>query len=299
MTRRRWCRTLSVGGAAAAVAQWPQPLGGANTRADRCIFILLAGGPSHTDTFDWKPGASFPLAYGLVEQGEVSLPRGLFPRVADELESVAFIRCAKAQSTSHEFAQARLCTGCAPLFTSVPGSRRIGSGFPGYARLHASGRERDFERACAEAARLLFLGARFVEITFDGWDHHAGIYDERNLVHMAREFDRGFGRLLARLHGARTLDSTLVVAAGEFGRKGGPLNRRAGRDHSLTHTIVLAGAGIQGPRIIGATDGSGERITNFGWHGNRPVYAEDLAATIYDALGLPATSGTPVRAIWA
>ena len=60
-----------------------------------------------------------------------------------------------------------------------------------------------------------------------------------------------------------------------------------GRDHhKYAMSVVLMGGGVKGGRVIGATDANGERITDPGWHMQRAVYMEDIASTIYSALGI-------------
>lgn len=149
-----------------------------------------------------------------------------------------------------------------------------------------------FGNACITARNLLRadLGTRFVQITIGGWDNHAGIYtgalNAANANSVARQFDTALGTLLADLKNDGLLDQTLVVALGEFGRTVGTLNQQGGRDHHLQQSVMLAGARIRGPRVIGSTDSVGRDTAETGWHRDRPVRPEDIAATIYSALGI-------------
>src|SRR5436190_6964253 len=93
-----------------------------------------------------------------------------------------------------------------------------------------------FGNACITARNLLRadLGTRFIQITFGSWDHHTNIYGANTqLAVMAKQFDGGLGTLIADLKTDGTLDQTLIVAQGEFGRTVGPLNSNGGRDHHL------------------------------------------------------------------
>jgi uncharacterized protein (DUF1501 family) len=81
-----------------------------------------------------------------------------------------------------------------------------------------------------------------------------------------------------------------VVAMGEFGRTTGPLNTQSGRDHFLQQSVLFAGAGIRGPKTIGATDDLGRITTEPGWERSRDIRAEDIEATIYSALGIDWTT---------
>jgi len=87
--------------------------------------------------------------------------------------------------------------------------------------------------------------------------------------------------------GSSLLSKTLVLAMGEFGRTPGNLTDIKGRDHwPAVRAGMFAGAGVKGGRLIGATDEQGGKITKFDWHKNRPMYPEDVTATIYSALGI-------------
>jgi uncharacterized protein (DUF1501 family) len=81
-----------------------------------------------------------------------------------------------------------------------------------------------------------------------------------------------------------------VVLYSEFGRTLGPLNAQKGRDHHQRMSIVFAGGGVKGGRILGATDARGETVTDYGWSANRDVRSEDVTATIYSALGIDYTT---------
>jgi uncharacterized protein (DUF1501 family) len=90
----------------------------------------------------------------------------------------------------------------------------------------------------------------------------------------------GFSALLEDLERRGLLDETLVVCLGEFGRTP-QINSQAGRDHwAACNTVVLAGGGIRGGQLHGASDRLGA------YPATSPVTPEDLAATIYHALGI-------------
>lgn len=150
-----------------------------------------------------------------------------------------------------------------------------------------------FGNACITARNLLRanLGTRFIQITTGGWDMHAGIYQGNALnpasaTSTGRQFDAALGTLLADLKADGSLQETLVIAMGEFGRTVGNLNGQAGRDHFLTQSIFVAGAGVKGGSVIGATDREGRNVIEPGWSAYREIRAEDIEATIYSALGI-------------
>jgi len=149
-----------------------------------------------------------------------------------------------------------------------------------------------FGQGCLLARRLVERGTRFVTVNFGGWDHHEKIFD--SLEKKLPEFDRGFATMIQDLHSSGLLSETLVLAMGEFGRSP-KVNEKAGRDHwGPAASMIFAGAGIQGGKVIGATDRTGAQVTD------RPVRPADVAATIFAALGidprkeLSAPDGRPI-----
>jgi hypothetical protein len=150
-----------------------------------------------------------------------------------------------------------------------------------------------FGNACITARNLLRsnLGTRFIQISFGSWDHHVNIYaPNSNLQSMAKQFDSGLGSLIADLKADGTLDQTLIVAMGEFGRTVGPLNQNAGRDHHLQQTAFFAGAKVRGMQAIGVTDSTGAAVKDPGWSRGRERKPEEIEATIYSALGIDWTT---------
>ena len=149
-----------------------------------------------------------------------------------------------------------------------------------------------FGNACIAAKRMLRAneGARFIQITHGDWDHHENIYTP-NSGHwnIARQFDNAIAPLIADLKNDGMLDETLIVCMGEFGRTVGALNSGQGRDHFAQQAILLAGGGMKGGKVVGATNASGAITTESGWARNRDIRPEDVEATIYSALGIDYT----------
>ena len=141
-------------------------------------------------------------------------------------------------------------------------------------------------------------GTRFIMASHGGWDHHSDIYKEKSRSHqvLIKELDRALGTLISDLHSTpspgnpeRTLlDETLVVATSEFGRVPGPLtDTRHGREHHIqAHSGIFAGGGMKRGAVIGKTDEAGGVVADAGWAEARPIYMEDVACTIYSALGI-------------
>jgi hypothetical protein len=146
-----------------------------------------------------------------------------------------------------------------------------------------------FGNACIATRRMLKAneGVRFVQITQGDWDQHENIYAP-NAGHwnVARQFDNAISTLLADLKADGMLEETLVVCMGEFGRTVGNLNSSQGRDHFAQQAILMAGGGVKGGKVIGATDRTGAFTTDPGWSRQRDIRAEDIEATIYSAMGI-------------
>jgi hypothetical protein len=147
--------------------------------------------------------------------------------------------------------------------------------------------------ACLVASQVLKAnqGTRFIQITSsDGWDMHTNIYSPTSLPAKAKILDDAVSALLGDLQSNGLLSETLVVMVGEFGRTVGPLTGASGRDHWPQQFAFFAGGGVKGGTIVGATNSSGSDVAEFGWSHNRYVYAEDVEATIYSAMGIDWTT---------
>ena len=129
------------------------------------------------------------------------------------------------------------------------------------------------------ARRLVEAGTRCVTINTGYWDHHNEI--EKGLEEHLPPLDQAIATLVEDLEDRGMLDDVVIYCAGEFGRT--PLiNGHAGRDHwSNCFTVMLAGGGIQGGRVVGASEKFGGGVKE------RLSTPLDVLATIYHALGIP------------
>jgi hypothetical protein len=140
-----------------------------------------------------------------------------------------------------------------------------------------------FGQSCLLARRLVEAGARFVTVgwdTVDGysWDSHVHSNDVRQ--HLLPGLDQALASLLVDLDTRGLLAETLVVCLGEMGRTP-RVTPQGGRNHwSMLFPAVLAGAGVRGGTVYGRSD------RDAAWPLDRPVSPEDLAATVYHALGI-------------
>ncbi len=148
-----------------------------------------------------------------------------------------------------------------------------------------------FGQSCLLARRLVEHGVPFVQVNWadhveaeedagdGGWDNHY-----RNFPIMqdrqAPWFDQTFTALLTDLRQRGLLDTTMVIAVGEFGRTP-RINDKAGRDHwEHCYCAVVAGGGIKGGRVIGESDARAERPHD------RPITPADLSASVIHAIGV-------------
>ena len=178
-----------------------------------------------------------------------------------------------------------------------------------------------YGQSCLLARRLVESGVKFVTVYFSkgiggqsttsgGWDTH-GFNNTRQYKILPKYHlpitDRTLPTLLGDLHSRGLLDETLIVWMGEFGRTP-KINANISRDHwPLCYTVLMAGGGIQGGAIYGASD-------KYGAYPDRdPATLGDIAATMYWLLGidphteitdrlnrpLPIARGNPIRQIIA
>ena len=149
-------------------------------------------------------------------------------------------------------------------------------------------------QSCLLARRLIEAGVHFVTVTDGGWDTHVNNF--RSLKdRLLPRLDRAYAALLQDLHMRGLLDNTLVVWFGDFGRTP-KVNPSAGRDHWATAGVAcMGGGGIKLGEVVGATNAQAEVVVD------SPVRPQDLAATIYHALGIPlntwyrALDGRPIE----
>jgi Protein of unknown function (DUF1501) len=138
----------------------------------------------------------------------------------------------------------------------------------------------EFGTRCLLARRMVERGVRFVQLycgDTNGWDGHSDIED--NHGKLARQCDLPIAGLLKDLKSRGLLDSTLVIWGGEFGRT--PMSEsNTGRDHNPHGFCMwLAGGGVTGGQVIGATDAIGLRAAEDKTH------VHDIHATILHLLG--------------
>jgi hypothetical protein len=129
------------------------------------------------------------------------------------------------------------------------------------------------------ARRLVEAGVRLVTVDLRWWDTHVKGFESLKLGFLPR-FDRAYSALIEDLADRGLLESTLVIAWGEFGRT--PMvNAQAGRDHyPNVFSAALAGGPIKGGRVVGASDEKGA------FPKTNPTTPQDVLATLYQHLGI-------------
>jgi hypothetical protein len=165
-----------------------------------------------------------------------------------------------------------------------------------------------FGQGCLLARRLVERGVAFVEVSLGtsgggnagaeayAWDTHN---DNFNIVRrLSERLDSAWAMLMKDLRDRGLLESTLIVWMGEFGRSP-VINGQSGRDHhNQAFSAVLAGGGIRGGQVIGATSRDGMTV-----EANRPTSVPDLLATVCSVLGIDPTRqnlsnvGRPIRIV--
>jgi len=147
-----------------------------------------------------------------------------------------------------------------------------------------------FGQSCLVARRLVEAGVPYVTINYPGgWDTHSNHF--ATMSRQCPQLDQGLATLLADLHDRGLLESTIVWCCGEFGRTPKvdwqpPWN--GGRNHfGKAFTVLVAGGGFKGGRVVGATDAKGEEVIE------RPVYPIDLVGSIYRLAGIDPDAQLP------
>ncbi len=147
---------------------------------------------------------------------------------------------------------------------------------------------RKFGQSCLLAKRLIERGVPFVTVVYSGWDTHDNlVFNLRDGftgampgVGLIPTLDQGLSALIDDLSSSGRLETTLIVVMGEFGRTP-KINNGGGRDHwPRVFSVAMAGGGIVGGQVVGASDRNGESPLEL------PVTPADLACTVFRLLGI-------------
>jgi hypothetical protein len=272
------------------------------SREINCIMLNLVGGPSQIDTWDSKPDAPSDVR-GPFRPIATNIPgiriSELFPRMARHADKYSIIRSVHHNGPmTHERARQLLHP---TRLSGRPDAILVDVARAPYELANESPRLRDrygrtrFGQSCLMARRYIERGVGFVAVDmFDtvfnkpSWDIH-GCEPFSNFDQMgnavAPAFDCAYSALLEDLTERGLYQSTIVLAAGEFGRTP-RINPLGGRDHHPgVWTMLIGGGPIRGGQIIGASDKLGFEPAS------RPVTPGDVMATLYRGMGIDRAIG--------
>src|SRR5207248_486967 len=280
-------------------------------KAKRVIFLYQAGGPSHLETFDYKPKlaemSGRPMPESLTKGQQIAQLQGqkltcmgpthgfkpfgrsgqmvceLFPHIGGIVDETCIIRSMWTEQINHDPAHTFMNSGSIitgrPSFGSwvLYGLGAETDNLPGFVVLVSQGNGGQMQPIAARqwSAGILpsrFQGVRFIQLYHRDWDHHSDV--KNNLVFKAQEVDKATAALILDLKQRGMLDDTLVIWGGEFGRT--PMSQgRGGRDHHIKgFSFMVAGGGIKRGLAYGATDDLGYAAVE------HPVSVHDFHATM-------------------
>jgi hypothetical protein len=249
---------------------------------------LEAGQPMYANGF--LPALHQPTMFrpGATPVRNLSLPSGV--SISQRRKTVSFIRDlneANAEPGDDELAARIQSYELAfKMQTQAPGVFDLSNETKETQALYGVSTEPtdDYARRCLLARRLVERGTRFVTVVSGGgpgnkqWDAHKDV--EENHLRLAPQVDQPIAALLTDLKQRGLLDSTLVIWGGEFGRSPEAQGGKGRDHHNLGFTMWMAGGGIKGGHIAGATDDIGLKAID------RPYHFRDIHTTILHQLGL-------------
>jgi hypothetical protein len=249
---------------------------------------LEAGQPMYSNGF--LPAVYQPTMFrpGTKPVLNLDLPQGV--SLHDRRKTLGLIRGlneANMKPDDSEFAARVAAYDLAfKMQTEAPAIFDLTSEKPQTLEMYGIGKEptHDYGRRCLMARRLVEKGVRFVCVVSGGgpgnmqWDAHQDI--EENHPRMAAQTDQPVAALLRDLKQRGMLDSTLVLWGGEFGRSPESEGSKGRDHHNLGFSMWMAGGGVKGGQIVGATDDIGLRATV------EPHHLRDIHTTVLNQLGL-------------
>lgn len=261
---------------------------------------MIQASPFHSSAYGAYPEFSFDHQQRgnaddrLFQAPQLSLPEGLGMReVRGRLELLNTLR--SQRETLARFATTtqfdRLREGAINLLTDSSIHHALDVTAADERSLDRYGRN-SFGWSLLMARRLVAAGVNLVQVNLgndETWDTHGNAFPHLK-DKLFPPTDRAVSALLDDLQASGELDETLIVMASEFGRTPRITlleqhYKLPGRDHwGAAQTVWFAGGGIAGGNVVGATDAQG------GYPSEQPVKPENFAATIYQALGIPATA---------
>ena len=205
-----------------------------------------------------------------------------------QLEAIVKLNRLKAQQMRDPEIETRIAAyelayrmqSTSPELIDVSGETRETMGFYGVDR---AGQQGVFAKNCLLARRMVERGVRVVSLFQRTWDHHKNL--DGDLRAQCQEVDQPIGALIRDLKQRGLLDSTLVIWGTEFGRTAITENAKSGHEAGRDHhphcfSLWMAGGGVKGGTVVGASD-------ELGWHvAEDGVHTHDFHATLLHLFGL-------------
>ena len=253
-----------------------------------CGFLSPNCAPMNLNT--WPADVAPPFAMPESERDEFEIRRGFLNELDRQWREEASHRGRIFGDINEYYKSAyRLSNPRASELFSIPRDEQVRYG------------DCRMAKACAMARNIVEAdaGTKFIFINHSSWDLHDWAYKKSPdgvgsyQYTMNRQLDVALANLLDDLeektdeNGRPLIDKTLVVCMGEFGRTPEVIGQRDGRDHyKHAGVAVFAGAGVQGGRIIGATNENAGKVIDPGWRHDRSIYPDDVLVTLYSAMGI-------------
>jgi hypothetical protein len=267
-------------------------LGSESANLPGYVVMINHRGPK-ARALTWGSGFLPAMHQGMLLRNEgqpilnLRTPQGVSPELhRAQLDAIAELNALKQQSTGDEQIAARIASYelAFRMQTAAPELVDLADESPATLKAYGverGGEEGSFSRNLLLARRLVERGVRYVTLMQANWDHHDRLAADLPL--RCREVDQPIAALIRDLKQRGLLDSTLVVWGTEFGRTAitqGEWNA-AGRDHHPhAFSLWLAGGGVRGGQVLGATDELAWRVTE------NPVHTNDFHATLLYLFGL-------------
>jgi hypothetical protein len=243
----------------------PMRSGGPNFLGPSCGPLVVSGDPSK-DAFEVKDVA---LPKG-VDDARLDARRGLLAQL-DRMQR-------NAESASDPIRGLDSYTEKAYSLVTSAEAKAAFDVRKEDAKMREAYGQTQFGQQCLMARRLVEAGVPWVSIHWGGWDHHFNLFND--MKRMLPILDPAFSMLLRDLKQRGSLDHTLVVLLGEFGRTP-KINAGPGRDHwGPGMAVAIAGAGVPGGQVVGATSPDGHSPVE------RALSPQDLACSIFQKMGI-------------
>jgi hypothetical protein len=267
-------------------------LGSESANLPGYVVMINHRGPK-ARALTWGSGFLPAMHQGMLLRSEgqpilnLKTPASISPELhRTQLDAVAELNTLKLQATGDRQIAARIASYELAYRMQTAAPELVDLASESAATLSAygvdrGGEEGSFARNLLLARRLVERGVRYVTLMQANWDHHDRLAED--LPRRCREVDQPIAALIRDLKQRGLLDSTLVVWGTEFGRTAITQGNwdTAGRDHHPhAFSLWLAGGGVRGGQVLGATDELAWRVTE------DPVHTNDFHATMLHLFGL-------------